>query len=64
MITFVKAYVGVTDGDWYRFLAVRPQLSEVNFWRPSGGREFRALAVGEPFFFKTHARSCCWRRLL
>jgi putative restriction endonuclease len=54
MITFVKAYVGVTDGDWYRFLAARPQLSEVNFWRPSGGREFRALAIGEPFFFKTH----------
>jgi putative restriction endonuclease len=54
MITFVKAYVGVTDGDWYRFLAARPQLSEVNFWRPSGDREFRVLAVGEPFFFKTH----------
>jgi putative restriction endonuclease len=54
MIAFVKAYVGVTDGDWYRFLAERPQLSEVNFWRPGGDREFRALTVGEPFFFKTH----------
>ena len=32
----VKAYVGVTDGDWYRFLASRPAANEVNFWRPSG----------------------------
>jgi len=50
----VKAYVGVTDGDWYRFLAARPSLAEVNFWRPGGGREFRVLTPGEPFFFKTH----------
>lgn len=50
----VRAYVGVTDGQWYRFLADRPELNEVNFWRPSGGREFRALTAGEPFFFKTH----------
>src|SRR6516225_3810318 len=50
----VRGYVGVTDDDWYRFLAARPGLTEVNFWRPGGGRGFRALAVGEPFFFKTH----------
>lgn len=54
MISQVKAYVGVTDGDWYRFLAARPGLSEVNFWRPGGGRTFNVLEVGEPFFFKTH----------
>jgi putative restriction endonuclease len=50
----VRAYVGVTDGQWYHFLAARPHLSEVNFWQPSGGREFHVLAPGEPFFFKTH----------
>ena len=52
----MRGYVGVTDGEWYRFLAARPEVSgaEVNFWRPGGGG-FRALAVGEPFFFKTHA---------
>jgi putative restriction endonuclease len=50
----VKAYVGVTDGDWHRFLSGRPELDEVNFWRPAGGRGFHAIAVGEPFFFKTH----------
>jgi len=50
----VRAYVGVTDNDWYHFLAARPEVAEVNFWQPSGGREFRVLAPGEPFFFKTH----------
>ncbi len=50
----MRGYVGVTDSDWHRFLAARSHLSEVNFWRPSGGRAFRSLTVGEPFFFKTH----------
>lgn len=53
----VRGYVGVTDDEWFRFLAARPEVSmaEVNFWRPGGGNSFRALAPGEPFFFKTHA---------
>lgn len=50
----MRGYVGVTDQEWFRFLAARPSLGEVNFWRPSGGAAFRALTVGEPFFFKTH----------
>ncbi|MEU7618888.1 HNH endonuclease [Micromonospora rifamycinica] len=49
----MKAFVGVTDEKWYRYLAARPGLTEVNFWRPSGGG-FRALTAGEPFFFKAH----------
>jgi putative restriction endonuclease len=28
-------------------------MTEVNFWQPSGAREFRVLDPGEPFFFKT-----------
>ncbi|HEX6450226.1 MAG TPA: HNH endonuclease [Trebonia sp.] len=53
----MRGYVGVTDGEWYRFLAERPEDTGglVNFWRPGGGSAFRALQVGEPFFFKTHA---------
>jgi putative restriction endonuclease len=47
-------YIGVTDGDWYRFLAARPGITEVNFWLPGGGRQFRALSIGEPFAFKSH----------
>lgn len=50
----MKAYVGVTDKDWYHFLAARPTLTEVNFWRPGGGRGFAAVEHGELFFFKTH----------
>lgn len=50
----VKAYVGVTDGEWYRFLAGRTHLEEVNFWRPGGSRGFHALSPSEMFFFKTH----------
>jgi putative restriction endonuclease len=53
-MSVVRAYVGVTDGGWFRFLAARPNATEVNFWQPSGGREFRVLSPGEPFFFKTH----------
>src|SRR6266702_684544 len=50
----MRAYVGVTDRDWYRFLLGRPDLDEVNFWKPSGRGSFRALQPGEPFLFKLH----------
>jgi len=53
MIPAVKVYVGVTDGDWYRFLAARG-ATEVNFWQPSGGRRFGAIPQGAPFLFKSH----------
>ncbi len=49
----VRAYVGVTDWDWYRFLHERG-ATEVNFWQPSGGRRFGAIPPGAPFLFKTH----------
>ncbi len=51
----MQAWVGITDGDWYRFLAGRGDLDEVNFWQPGGTREFRRLSVGQPFLFKLHA---------
>jgi len=44
----VRAFVAVTDKDWYQFLAERPDLDEVNFWQPGGNRLFRALSSGEP----------------
>jgi putative restriction endonuclease len=49
----VRAYVGVTDWDWYQFLRARG-ATEVNFWQPSGGRRFSAIPQGAPFLFKTH----------
>jgi hypothetical protein len=51
----IQAWVGITDGDWYRFLAGRPDLDEVNFWQPGGSREFRRLGVGQPLLFTLHA---------
>lgn len=50
----MHAYVANTDNDWFDFLAARPQLDEVNFWRP-GKQAFRSLQRGAPFFFKLKA---------
>lgn len=46
--------VAVTDGGWYEFLLQRPHIQEVNFWRPSARRAFRAPAFS-PFLFKLRA---------
>src|ERR1700687_2936824 len=51
----MRLFVGVTDFDWHTFLAARPHLDEVNFWQPSGGVSFKALAPGELFLFKLHS---------
>jgi putative restriction endonuclease len=50
-----KAFVGVTDLDWYEFLSGRPELTEVNFWKPSGRSRFQVLGRGDLFLFKLHA---------
>lgn len=51
----VNGYIGLTDPDWYSFLSALSRVDEVNFWQPHGGRNFRALRQGEPFFFKLRA---------
>ena len=51
----MRFFVGVTDFDWFRFLASRPDIDEVNFWQPSGRGSFKALQPGEPFLFKLHS---------
>ena len=51
----VAMYVGVTDGDWFRFLSQRPDITEVNFWQPVDTRRFGALTPGELFLFKLKA---------
>lgn len=51
----MNGYIGLTDPDWYRFLRSCDRVDEVNFWQPHGGRAFRALKRGEPFFFKLRA---------
>jgi putative restriction endonuclease len=48
----ISIYVGVTDGDWFRFLAQRPDIREVNFWQPVDTRRFGTLTPGELFLLK------------
>jgi putative restriction endonuclease len=50
----MHGFVAPTDHGWYQFLRARPEISEVNFWKPSG-RRFAAIRAGEPFFFKLKA---------
>lgn len=50
----INLVVAVTDDDWFEMLRWHPNLSEVNFWAPSGAN-FRALQPGEMFLFKLHA---------
>lgn len=50
----MRGFVAPTDFGWYQFLRARPELREVNFWRPSQHR-FAAIEPGELFFFKLKA---------
>jgi putative restriction endonuclease len=51
----MRFYVGITDDDWFSYLSGSGTEDEVNFWQPSGGRQFRVLQPGEPFLFKLHS---------
>ncbi|WP_058485363.1 HNH endonuclease [Defluviitalea phaphyphila] len=49
----MKFFVGVTDNNWYNFLAnIKPD--EVNFWQPKGKQTFKAIGVNDLFLFKLH----------
>jgi len=50
----MKLFVGVTNNEWFRFLAER-QPDEVNFWRPRSQVDFKALRSGDVFLFKLHS---------
>lgn len=51
----VKAFVGITDEDWFELLGSQSGLDEANFWQPGGNRLFQALQPGELFLFKLHS---------
>lgn len=51
----MRYWVGLTDREWYDFLASQPPLDEVNFWQP-GARKPVNLSEGESFLFKLHKR--------
>ncbi|WP_103665000.1 HNH endonuclease [Gracilimonas amylolytica] len=50
----MKFYIGVTDDDWFHFLA-QHQPDEVNFWRPRDKSDFKVIQEGAPFLFKLHS---------
>jgi len=44
-------WVGTTDNNWFNYLSqINPE--DVNFWRPGGNTNFKAIAPGAPFVFK------------
>lgn len=48
----VKLWAANTDLDWFDYLAVQPDIDEVNFWQPSGTTKYSAIRAGELFLFK------------
>ena len=50
----MKYFVGITDDDWFHFLAAR-KADEVNFWRPGAQANWGPIPEGAPFLFKLHA---------
>lgn len=51
----IRLFVGVTDRAWFDTLGASAPHDEVNFWQPSGSKQFRAVRPGELFLFKLHA---------
>jgi putative restriction endonuclease len=47
----MRFYVGLTDNNWYSFLA-RKHREDVNFWQPGGKTVFKVIPPGGPFLFK------------
>src|SRR5436305_6396707 len=48
----MRLFVAVTDNDWFALHASKPEVEEVNFWRPSPDASFKALDPGELLLFK------------
>jgi len=50
----MRMYVGITDFDWFTTLQ-KANCDEVNFWKPGGCTNFKALGEGDLFLFKLHS---------
>ena len=50
----MKFFVGVTDNNWYNYLA-NSRPDEVNFWQPGGRQSFKAIEPNDLFLFKLHS---------
>jgi putative restriction endonuclease len=53
-MTPLPGTIAITDRGWYERLRLLPHLDEVNFWKPSATRAFRAPEFS-PFLFKLRA---------
>ena len=45
LVKILKMYVGITDYDWFKTLK-QANCDEVNFWKPGGKTNFKALDEG------------------
>lgn len=50
----MKMYVGITDFEWFKTL-MQANCDEINFWKPGGRTNFKALNEGDMFLFKLHS---------
>lgn len=50
----MRMYVGVTDYDWYS-VPKEQNCDEVNFWKPGGKTNFKAINTNDMFLFKLHS---------
>lgn len=50
----MRMYVGITDFEWFKTLK-QANCDEVNFWKPGGRTNFKALHEGDMFLFKLHS---------
>lgn len=49
----MRITLGVTDNAWADFLRARDEITEANFWVPSGRNFMGRASTDEPFLFKT-----------
>ena len=51
----MRLWVGITNNEWFRFLAAKGSAEEINFWRPTPQPYRQDFYPGMPFLFKLHA---------
>lgn len=44
----MKAFVGITDCEWFDLLSGLPQFDDVNFWQPGANSQFPANLRSPP----------------
>jgi putative restriction endonuclease len=50
----MRAYVAITDREWFDQFRSLPCLDEVNFWLPTRIQHLKSLDPGDLFLFRLH----------